>query len=260
MIFLKLGGSLITQKDQPRTARPGTIARLASEIAAAREADPRLQLLLGHGSGSFGHHVAAQYGTQEGARSAADWRGFAQVWRAAQQINRLVVDLLCEAGLPAISFPPSASALCASGRLVQLAVEPIQRALQAGLLPVVYGDVAFDQHQGAAIVSTEQVLSYLARSLKPKRLLLAGLEPGVYAQYPQRTGLLSALRAADLEHTALATADATDVTGGMAAKVRQALEIARTIHGMEVRIFSGEPPGNLERALRGEPLGTSIIP
>ncbi len=260
MIFLKLGGSLITQKDQPQTARPQTIARLASEISAAARADPGLRLLLGHGSGSFGHHIAAQYATQQGAHSAADWEGFARVWRAAQQLNRLVVDLLCEAGLPAISFPPSASALCASGRLLHLAVEPIQRALQAGLLPVVYGDVAFDRDQGAAIVSTEQVLGFLARAMKPSRLLLAGLEPGVYAQYPQRTGLLSELRAADLERTALGSAEATDVTGGMAAKVRQALEIARTQPGMEVRIFSGEPPGNLERALRGEPLGTSIIP
>ena len=62
--FLKLGGSLITDKRQPETPRMDVIERLAQEIAAARAANPSLQLVLGHGSGSFGHIYARQYGTR----------------------------------------------------------------------------------------------------------------------------------------------------------------------------------------------------
>ena len=51
LTFLKLGGSLITDKTHPRTPRPESLARLASEIAAALGEDPALALILGHGSG-----------------------------------------------------------------------------------------------------------------------------------------------------------------------------------------------------------------
>ena len=53
VVLVKLGGSLITRKDRPDTARREVIARLAAEIA---EAWPRVagSLVLGHGSGSFG--------------------------------------------------------------------------------------------------------------------------------------------------------------------------------------------------------------
>lgn len=66
LVFLKLGGSLITDKTRPRTVRLDTLKRLCAEIASARKHDPNLQLLLGHGSGSFGHVAAKKYKTREG--------------------------------------------------------------------------------------------------------------------------------------------------------------------------------------------------
>ena len=89
MIFLKLGGSLITHKDQPETARLDVLARLAGEIAEARRTFPEMRLLVGHGSGSFGHPMAARHGTHLGGDN---WTGFAEVWRSANRLNRLVVD------------------------------------------------------------------------------------------------------------------------------------------------------------------------
>jgi isopentenyl phosphate kinase len=61
MVFLKLGGSLITVKSQPHTPRLEALERLGQEIAQARLHNPNLQILLGHGSGSFGH-VAPAWG------------------------------------------------------------------------------------------------------------------------------------------------------------------------------------------------------
>jgi isopentenyl phosphate kinase len=52
--FLKLGGSLITDKNEAHTHRPDVLARLGREIAAALEQDPSIKVVLGHGSGSFG--------------------------------------------------------------------------------------------------------------------------------------------------------------------------------------------------------------
>lgn len=260
MIFLKLGGSLITDKERPETSRPAALRRLAGEIAAARADDPALRLLLGHGSGSFGHSAAARYGTHRGARTTQEWLGFAEVWSVAGRLSRQVVDALREAGLPAMAFPPSASAVCHAGELVELAVEPIRGALEHGLVAVVAGDVALDRAWGTTILSTERVFAYLAPQLRPQRLLLAGLDPGVYAGFPHDRTVLPELREADLERIQLAGAQATDVTGGMADKVRHALRLARLIPGLEVRIFSGERAGAVLEALRGGAPGTLILP
>ena len=80
LILLKLGGSVITDKTQPFTARLDVIERLAAEIKAALdERGDDLQLIVGHGAGSFGHEVAAKYQTHKGAVSADSWLGFAEV-------------------------------------------------------------------------------------------------------------------------------------------------------------------------------------
>lgn len=258
MIFLKLGGSLITEKAKEQTPRLETIRRLAAEVSEALRAFPDMRLLLGHGSGSYGHPVAKRYGTQHGASTRQDWIGFAHVWAAANQLNRLMIDALLEAGLPAISVPPSASALSRGGEIVEMAYQPIQRSIQVGLLPVVQGDVGLDLTKGATILSTEEVFRYLAAYLRPSLVLFAGMEPGVYRHYPSRAELLPVIREENLQAIAIGSAQGKDVTGGMADKVRQAIALCQNLPDAEVRIFSGEIPGNVLAALCRTPLGTLV--
>jgi isopentenyl phosphate kinase len=259
LMFLKLGGSLITDKAQTATARPERIAQLVAEIAAAHGENPDLRLLLGHGSGSFGHVPAKQHGTREGVRGEAGWRGFAEVWAQAVALNRILIDALLAVGLPAIAFPPSASATAHDGALAKWDAAPIQSALDAGLLPVVYGDVVFDDVRGGTILSTEDLFVHLAPHLKPQRVLLAALEP-VYANYEMRRSVIAEINPRKLDELqgALGGAEAPDVTGGMAGKVARMLALAASTPGCEVRIFAGVEPGSLAAALRGDPLGTLI--
>jgi isopentenyl phosphate kinase len=258
--FLKLGGSLITDKTRPHSPRLDLMARLADEIVAARRRDISMQLILGHGSGSFGHVPASQYGTRQGVKSKEEWQGFVEVWREAIALNRLVIESLGEAGLPAVAFPPLASVIARDGRVEKWDLSPIIASLQAGLLPVVFGDVVFDSFRGGTILSTEDLFDYLARRLTPRTLLFAGLEPGVWIDFPACTQLIEEITPSNLSGIAAAigASAATDVTGGMISKVQQSLELVRDIPGLEVRIFSGEISGLLERALLGEPVGTVI--
>ncbi|MBN2472561.1 MAG: uridylate kinase, partial [Anaerolineae bacterium] len=107
LVFVKIGGSLITDKTQEAVFRAERMAEIARAIAEARLADPSLQLLLGHGSGSFGHVTASRYGTIQGVNSPEEWGGFAAVARSAAELNRLVAGALGTAGVPAWSLQPS---------------------------------------------------------------------------------------------------------------------------------------------------------
>jgi len=277
MLFLKLGGSLITDKTRENAPRLDVIHRLAREISAALgTANPKL--VLGHGSGSFGHAAARKYGTRAGVRDAAGWRGFAEVSVAAARLNRIVADALHAAGVPVISFCPSASARCEDGRLVHLDVAPIRSALEHGLVPLVMGDVAFDAVRGGTIVSTEEVFAYLARELPVTHVLLAGETEGVYDLSPRTVGetpqgreaghVPSHLRGKVIERITLLSWDGVrggvggsrgaDVTGGMASKVQDMLHLVTERPTVIVRIFSGLVEGNIAQALRGERLGTEV--
>ena len=269
LVFVKLGGSVITDKTRPATARPESIRRLAGEVARGLEARPELRLVLGHGSGSFGHVVAERHGTRQGVRSPGDWRGFAKVAAAAAQLNRLVNDALLQAGVPVWSLQPSASARCEGGRLMLLAVEPIREAVSRGLVPIVYGDVALDRTQGGTIISTEQIFAYLARALRPARVILATSVDGVYdgdpfrdpaarlipeiseENWPTVQARLSAARS-----TRASLPGAADVTGAMLTKIETMVSLSRELTALSVHILSGEREGALEAALQRAPLGT----
>jgi len=258
LVFLKLGGSLITDKSKARTARPDTIDRIAREIAAALKHQPELKLVIGHGSGSFGHIPAHRYNTRRGVTSPEQWRGYAEVWHEARLLNQIVLESFYSAGLPVIAFPPSACAVTRRGVVAGWDLSGLRAALQADLVPVVNGDVVIDQELGGTILSTEDVFGYLAPELKPERILLAGLEPGVWADYPACTHLYQTITPADSEQlsTGVSGSAAVDVTGGMLDKVHRMLDLVRRIVPLEGMIFSGEVEGHIEQALSGAFFGT----
>jgi isopentenyl phosphate kinase len=58
IILLKLGGSLITDKNTPYTANHGIITQVLKEIKEELNKNPALHLIIGHGAGSFAHQSA----------------------------------------------------------------------------------------------------------------------------------------------------------------------------------------------------------
>jgi isopentenyl phosphate kinase len=259
VVFLKLGGSLITDKSRAYTARHETIARLAREVRQALDTADDLTLLIGHGSGSFGHWAARPYGTRQGVRTPAQWRGYAEVAAAAARLNRTVTDAFLEANVPVLSVQPSASAHCHDGTLRYLDTRPIRAALARRLVPLVYGDVALDDVRGGTIISTEDIFLFLAGELQPARILLLGAVPGVVD--PGGT-VIPHITPADFPalQVALTGSAGVDVTGGMADKVARMVELVQRHPETWVHILTGTEPGLLTRALLDDALsaGTRI--
>lgn len=266
IVFVKWGGSVITDKAEVATARPEVIDRLAGEIYRSLAKQPNLRLVLGHGSGSFGHVAARRHATRAGVYSAAEWRGFAEVAASAAQLNRIVTDAVLLAGVPVWSLQPSASAWCQSGELVALATRQVRVALDHGLVPLVYGDVALDGGQGGTIISTEEIFAYLARGLRPARLVLVSDVDGVFEADPladpsaRPVPQISPANWAEVRR-ALGGSHAIDVTGGMLTKVENMVALASELPGLTIQIISGERSGALESSLRdseGSGTGTTI--
>jgi isopentenyl phosphate kinase len=262
--FIKLGGSVITDKSGREAADLPLITRLVDEIAQARAANPALRLIIGHGSGSFGHHYAAKYGVHHGLAADADWMGFALAAGAALRLNRIVVDALLAAGVPALQIQPSAALRTAAGQIAAWDTATVASALDHGLIPIVHGDVAFDSTQGSAIVSTEQLMAHLALAtpLRPARIILVG-EDSVYTADPrvdmmaERIPLITAANIDEVLHGAVGS-HAVDVTGGMRSKLDLMWRLVQAVPGLQVRLI-GPRPGLLAAALGDAPLDAGTV-
>src|SRR5690349_2801409 len=117
LTFVKLGGSLVTDKRVENTFRPEAAERVAAELQAALTQNSDLRLLVGHGSGSFGHVAAKRYGTMQGVHTAEEWRGFAHVATVAAELNHLMAKTLDAAGVPVWRMQTSASSLSHDGAI-----------------------------------------------------------------------------------------------------------------------------------------------
>jgi isopentenyl phosphate kinase len=258
LTLIKLGGSLITDKTVPNTFRSDVAARVAQELTAAYPELGDTGLIIGHGSGSFGHVAARQYRTIEGVQTQDEWRGFAHVARAAAELNHLLTTSLASAGLPVISISPSASGLARDGRLTHLAVEPLQTLCSHGIVPVVHGDVCLDEKRGGTIVSTEAVFFFLARHLHVTRIFLLGEVDGVYDQEGRIIDVITPETLPRVE-AALGASRGVDVTGGMDTKVRDMVALVTDLPHLAVRIFSGLQPGLLRETLLGSAAPGTLI-
>jgi len=260
LIFLKLGGSLITDKGRPHSPRTGVILRLLEEISFALENDDELHLVLGHGSGSFGHIPANKFGTAQGVNTPEESHGFTKVWFEARALNQIIIEKSHELGLPFVSFPISASGTAQERLIHTWDLTSIRFALESKLIPVVYGDVIFDSILGGTIVSTEDIFAHIARELSPSRILLVGKDEGVYADYPKCIQLIPEINSTNWESVTgvLDSSENTDVTGGMRSKVKTMVTLISELPDLEVYVFSGEKRGNLLTAFRGGEIGTRI--
>jgi len=260
--FVKLGGSLITDKTRPETPHLEVIRRLADE---AREVVARssLPFVIGHGSGSFGHVAASESGIHKGVSDPAQLPGVSLTQAQAFKLHQIVVAALRDAGVAAYSVVPSSCLMARGGQPDQVWPEPLLAALEVGLVPVVFGDVVMDRTWGASICSTESLFLALtpalgSRGVFVRRVVWLGATDGVL-DAAGRT--ISEIPVSELAAT---TADfegaaGTDVTGGIRLRLQAVGSLAQ--QGIASWIGDGRRPGALVEGLEDTAVdGTRIIP
>jgi len=259
--FIKLGGSVITDKDVAGKIRSEQLSSLVDQIKRAQTEVPGKKLIVGHGSGSFGHVPAAKFETIKGFVDEESILGAAIVQHAAAKLNREVVAEFIKNGLPAVTFAPSNTLIVEDHQAKQDFFNLLEVYLEKGLFPVTYGDVVADLKQGWTIWSTEEVLGSLA-----KMFLKKGQTVDSMVHVTQVAGFLNEKNETIPEITAQTWPDlkkhlgqtrGTDVTGGMELKIEESLKLAA--NGVQSVILSGLTADNLYNYLVGKNwIGTKI--
>jgi isopentenyl phosphate kinase len=257
--LIKIGGSLITDKNKPFTVREDALATIAQEVQKAMATGK--PLILGHGAGSFGHIPAKKYQTHKGLLNEQSREGIVQVAAAARQLNAIVMEALLKAGVQAVAVSPLSMMTAANFNLGHIFTDSVEQLLKLGLLPVVHGDQVLDSEVGCTIFSTEKVLAHLGLTLKEKkyaieRVIHCGQTNGVYDLNGKTIPLINTSNFAQFAE-ALGGSGGVDVTGGMLHKVEETLALAQ--EGIPGLIIDGIEHGSLSHAILGEDVvGTRI--
>lgn len=252
VILVKLGGSVITDKEVEGKADTEKIRQLAAEIHSANSQTSDL-LILSHGGGSFGHPPAERYQTMHGIRQPDGYLGVAVVRQAMIELNAIVIRNLIELDEPAVTFSPVSFLTTRDKQVGKLFLQPLINLLRHHLVPVMHGDVLTDETLGCTIFSGEKILNLVALRLaafgfKPKLVIEVGKTDGIYddkgdtIEFINRSNLKEATQQISASYVA-------DVTGGMRHKVEEAWELSKV--GIPSLLISGSL-GNLENAILGK--------
>ncbi|MCQ1538491.1 isopentenyl phosphate kinase family protein [Methanocalculus taiwanensis] len=216
-VVLKLGGSVITEKENAGVIDHTRLMAIAETIASHNNSP----LILIHGAGSCGHPEAERFGIQGGV-GQTNAMGIGETHRAVAGLNATVVSILRDAGLDAIGIHPLSGSLAENGRLISFETGHLAGMARLGIIPVLHGDVVMDRTKGACIVSGDQLVLRIAEGVAPCRVGLATDVPGVLSD-GRVVGMISR---ASLNGIDLGNSQKTDVTGGMKGKVEELLTLA----------------------------------
>lgn len=261
LVILKLGGSVVTEKDGDMKARKSAIKKLAKAISLARAQDSGLKLVLVSGAGCFGHAVVAKHGIKDGVKTSEQKVAFAETHWCVNVLNQLVVRALLDVGVPAIGLPPAVLIDQRAKRIEHFDCTKVKQFLEAGLVPVLYGDMTLDWAQGASVVSGDQIVPFLARELGAKLMIFATDVEGVCDGDPKTNPAAKCIpliseKNKDEVLGKLEEAKTTDVTGGMRGKISELLEQARIT---PIVIVNGNKAGLVVKALLGKKVRGTLV-
>ncbi len=240
--ILKIGGSVLTDKNKLSVARPEAIRRIAGEIGEYGGGG----LVLVHGAGSFGHHQAKDYRLDQGLNDESI-KGILPTHNAVTSLNRMVVDALQMSGVDALPVHPLSNCTLKNGRIDHMCIDVIKRMLRADIVPVLHGDVAMDIAMGVGVLSGDQLVTYLARALDADRVGIGTNVDGVLDSGGRVIGNITPANIKEVDGL-LAGSEGVDVTGGMRGKIAELM--ALTEAGIPSRVFNAAQPGTVIKFLK----------
>ncbi|NPA63258.1 MAG: hypothetical protein GXN95_06900 [Methanococci archaeon] len=255
LIILKLGGSILSDKNIPYSVKWDNLERIAMGIKNAldhyKNKNKDIKLILVHGGGAFGHPVAKKYlKIENGKKSFVNMeKGFWDIQRAMRRFNNIVIDTLQSYDIPAVSIQPSSFVVF--GDKLIFNTFAIKEMVKRNLVPVIHGDITVDDKNNYKIISGDDIVPYLANELKADLILYATDVDGVLIDNKPINRIDKNNIDEILDY--LSGSNSIDITGGM----RYKIEMIRK-NKCRGFVFNGNKANNVYKALLGEVEGTEI--
>ena len=235
MILIKLGGSIITNKEKPLSARKSAIDNIAKSLRKLDE-----PFVVVHGGGSFGHYWSVKYNMHTRPARYSQ-HGVAVVKNSMVSLNKIVLDSFLKNRLNPYCLPPTD--FMKGNRPSIKKVKEIEKIAKSNLVPVTFGDALWYGKKKSYILSGDKIMTVLAKTLRPRLSIFVLNVDGVFSDLKTK-GLIYDMKSQRPQFSKISM----DVTGGMKRKLEEATKISRL--GLDVFFVNGNMPQRIVNAIK----------
>ena len=244
MILIKLGGSIITNKEKPLSARRKTIDHILNQLKHIRE--PKI---LVHGGGSYGHYWSVKYDMHT-KPAKYDMRGVSIVKNSMIDLNKIILDSAVKNKINAYCIPPTD--FMSGNKPVKNKILTMNEIAKSGLTPITYGDALWFGKKKSYILSGDVIMSIIAKILRPRLSVFVLNVDGVYSDLKSKNIIYDFKK-----EKPKISKNTIDVTGGMSRKITEASKISR--NGLKVFFVNGNKPKRILDAVSGKKFEGTIF-
>lgn len=235
MILVKLGGSIITNKEKPLTPRKNSIDKIVRALKKLGE-----PIIIVHGGGSYGHYWSVKYNMHTKPANYSI-HGVSIVKNSMVELNKIILDSFLKNKLNPYCLPPTDFIF--GNKPIAKKVKEIEKIAKTNLIPITFGDALWFGKKKSYILSGDRIMSILANILKPRLCIFVLNVDGLYSD-PKTKRLVRELKG----EKPLILKSSKDVTGGMKRKVDEATKISKK--GMNVFFVNGNKPERIVDAVK----------
>jgi len=234
MLLIKLGGSIITNKNKPLSAKRKTIDHIVSSFRKINE-----DFVVVHGGGSYGHYWSVKYDMHTKPKKY-DLKGVSIVKNSMIELNMIILDSFLKNKLNPYCLPPTDFVM--RNKPINKKILEIKKIANSGLIPITYGDALWYGNKKSYILSGDKIMSLLARVLRPRLSIFVLNEDGLYSNMETKK-LIYDFK----DEKIFIKKTLMDVTGGMTRKVAEASKISKM--GLKVFFVNGNKPERIVNSI-----------
>ena len=244
MILIKLGGSIITNKEKPLSARRKAIDSILNQIKRIRE-----PMILVHGGGSYGHYWSVKYDMHT-KPAKYDMRGVSIVKNSMIDLNKIILNSAVKNRINAYCLPPTD--FMNGNKPIKNKILTINEIAKSGLTPITYGDALWFGKKKSYILSGDIIMTVIGKILKPRLSIFVLDVDGVYSNTKSKK-LIRDFK----KEKPIISKNKIDVTGGMTRKITEATNMSKS--GLKVFFVNGNKPKRILDAVSGKKFEGTIF-
>jgi isopentenyl phosphate kinase len=237
MILIKLGGSIITNKQKPLSPRRKTINNILKEIGKIKE-----PIIIVHGGGSYGHYWSVKYDMHTKPAKTSP-KGVAIVKNSMVELNKIILDSAVKNRINSYCLPPTD--FMNGNKAIKSKILTINDISKSGLTPITFGDALWFGQKKSYILSGDVIMTTIGKILKPRLSLFVLDVDGVYSDLKTKK-LIHDFKKEKPE----IKNNKMDVTGGMTRKITEANNMAKV--GLKIFFVNGNKPKRITDAVSGK--------
>ena len=245
LYILKIGGSVATFKNKPGVSVNSSLLKKIALSIKEAQTKKNFNLILIHGAGAAGHQLAKKYSLRDGTNGDEKrLQGSLLSCVANQKLNNAIFEIFTSCGVKIFPIHTASTIVQKNKKISHCNIKIIKESLARNCMPILYGEMVFDENLGMSICSGDAIASFLAKKMGIEKIFFASDIDGVFDKDPHLNKDAKLIKNIKLEDVLnnkkirITGSHNVDVTEGLLGKIKN-LDLKHTKSLKSAEIFNG---------------------